>query len=266
MPTALDAVLDDVNSLKADAEDGYRAVVRRLAADEHLDSELVLGACEAAGRSMDDLRDDVNRLAARIRAADLLAALPERTEATRLADARHAAAVAEADQRLRDALAELDRQRAAAVAARQADPTVAAAGRAKELAWGEFVDSRDARDELTRTAPPHLLERLNALRAERVTAAEKLRTQEAEVRKFADLIDRTVIPARRDDAKSPYGSELDRERGRRDEAAARAKAERQLEVAEFNRGYHANLARTTRGRIAEIDAEVFAIEVDILVP
>lgn len=203
---SLNSLLQDAAARKAGAAEEYAALVALLAAGSDVDASDVVAACEAAGKSLDDLRAAVELRVRREELARTLGDLPARAADERAAEAKHAEVLRRRDA----ALAEWDAQ-------------VRAARQARARAAEGVRDCAAARSELIATADPARRARVEEIDGRLVQAerhVEHLRKRVAAV-EAANAADESPPPR---GAILPVGFGPEGEAPRRNESPIEARA------------------------------------------
>lgn len=225
MSSALVETLAELEARRADRAAAYTRLVELFAGDGvDIDAGEVDEVVRAAGRTLGDLRRDVEARQRRLVARAALDALPE---------AERDRAEAEADRQA------VERERAAALAKLQAEHEAAVARLNKQIdkqlapvndrladARGRIADAAAGEQTLQETAGAALKARLADLRAAQAAAQAALRDEGGKLRERVVEIHRYLdggVPEPRDERKRPYPPGLEGERLRRDEEQARAR-------------------------------------------
>jgi hypothetical protein len=232
MPSALDALRDQVATSTATAHHEYRELVAALSLDEQVAADVVLQVVGDAGRTLDQLGQDVERLVAR---REYAAALEGREAAEAVA------------QLVAEDLEQLLKRRQAAI--EEFDRQIGEARARHALAIENVRAAKAAHKQLMDTADPDLLARRRDLYAAREQADKNLTALRQDLARFEAAAAVKIPDIDASVKHDPYAHE----RGQRDEGrrlAERTKPRVQAAAAE----------------VARIDAELAEVNRQILVP
>lgn len=248
MSSIVDVVEARIALANARKQEVYHALVRALADEEEVNATVVMEDVVAAGRTLDDLRADVDLLLRRRQLAAMLGTLPEIERARTAAISRVESLTAERD---------------ATVA--RLDLKIRAAEAEVENATRQARQAKDARAELLKTAPEELkshIQELTAAHAKAIAEVERLR---AEVARLDGIIGR-ALPEQRDETRNPYSTPLLAERGRRDERKKIEEAEWVRDNASSRRVIIARALATAESQAAALTSDLTAARDALLQP
>lgn len=266
MSTALAECLSAVREMETNRRDAYRQLVTLLAGDDvEFDPVEVVSVVTAAGKTMDDLSRDTDRLSNRRVAAATLADLPAREKAAAAAELKAERVTRAADDELARVLADLERQRAAAVTRR--NQAVAEADAALGAARTAVGECHAARETLLATADPLLVARLERLKGERAVARSQADMWKLKLAADDAVIAANPIPPERDEAANPFvGNELTVSRARQDERRAREAAARIVRLAQERRAFATAHVARYEADVARLDKEIRQTADALLLP